>query len=94
MQEKYPTIYVSSFWLKKINWHLQTKKGNIYVSRWCIYNPFVEMIKGGSNIQHPTLGFNKENTASWKNCEGILTTFILEYLIILYSSGDWCIDGR
>ena len=39
---------------------------NIYVIIWCLYNPFIELSKGGSNTQHSMLAFHKKNTAPQK----------------------------
>ena len=38
--------------------------------------------------------FQKENTALSKIDQEIYPTSMLEYLVILYIIGSWCIDGR
>ena len=56
--------------------------------RWCIYHLSIELIKGGSNIQHSMLALHKVSTTSWeKYCQVILPTIIITYLIIIYSFG-------
>ena len=49
--------------------------------------------KNGSNRHHSMLSFHKENTALQKN-KGILPTFMLMHLEILYSFGASFIAGR
>ena len=71
------------------------KVANSYSIRWCIYNLFSELSKGGSNSQQLMLTFHKENNASWKNhFQGILPIFMLAYLVIIYSFCAWWLNGR
>ena len=56
---------------------------NIYVIRWCIFHPAIELCLCGNNSQHSLLAFQKENKAELKNkFQGILPTFILASLVI------------
>ena len=71
------------------------KISEVYVSKWCIYNPCIELSKGGSNSQHSMLDFHKETPPHEKNkFQVILPTFMLASLKILYGFGAWCIYGR
>ena len=97
MQGKYSTLYVSSYWFHwHFNWHLQMRNiSNIYVSIWYIYNPSVEISKGGSNSQYSMLSFHKENKDPWKrNSKEYQPTFMLTYFLFIYSFGTCCINGR
>ena len=91
---EYPTFYASSsFFHKDFNWRLETRNiSNTYVSRWCLYHPFNELIMRGCNIKHTMLAFHKENTVSQKNkCLGIFPISMLERLVNIYNFSAWCI---
>ena len=90
MQESYQILYVRSSWFQRqFKWHLKTGNiSDIYVIRLCIYNMSIETSNSVSNIQHSMLDLHTGNTASPKNkSQGILLTFLLAYLAILYSFG-------
>ena len=87
------TLYVrSSLFKLQSNWNLQTRNiCVIYVTRWYIYNPSIELSKGGSNIQHSIIAFYKKITVSQNNkCQVIFPAFMLLSLVFIYSFGAGC----
>ena len=68
-------------------WKLQAMNiSNISVIGLCITNPFVELSISGINSQRSMIDFHKDNPVSRKQkFNGILPTFILVYLVSLYS---------
>ena len=54
---------------------------DIYVSRFCIYEPFIDLVKGLNNIQNSVLAFHMEILLRNK-FQGIFPTFMLASLVI------------
>ena len=61
----------------------------------CVFvTSFFESSLCGSNTQYLLLFIHKESTVLQKRKgQGILTTVMLAYLVILYSFDTWCIYG-
>ena len=54
---------------------------DIYVSRWCLYKPSIELSKGGINSQHPMLYFHNKTPLHDKiiykeYCQIYVSTFV------------------
>ena len=63
---KHPTLYVSSSCSpRNFSWNIQTINiADIFVIILSLYNLSIELSKGGRNIQHLMLEFQKENITS------------------------------
>ena len=59
-----------------------------------MYNPSIEQIKGGSNINYLKLSFHKENFFYKNKFQVILPSFVLESLEVIYGFGARYIYGR
>ena len=91
---QYSMLYHFDF-KPQFNWHLETINiAGIYVGKWCIYNPFIELIKVGINSQHAILSLHKKKRFMKNHFQVILPTFISASLVVLYFLGAWCIDDR
>ena len=53
-ESKYPIFYVTSpCFPRHFSFHIKMRNfSDIYVGRWCIYNPSIKVSKGGRNSQH------------------------------------------
>ena len=68
VEGKQPTFYFSSSCFPlRLNLHIQTRKfTNIYVSICCLYNPYIEVSKGGTSIQNLMLALVKKTNLHGK----------------------------
>ena len=56
----------------------------MYVSILFIYNSFIKLVKGGSNIYHLVFAFHKENFSSWRKNNSRNTACIYVNLFVNY----------
>ena len=93
---KLTTFYVrKSLFQQHFTGQLQTRNiANVYVSIIIIFDMFIELIISRSNSQRSMLDFHKKNIdLRKKKFQRILPTFMLAYLINIYSFGAWGICG-